>query len=97
MDFYISVLVQGLCYSGIALGIYISMKIFNIPDITTDGSYTLGGVVTAVLITHHQPGYLILPIVVLAGGIAGALTGLIHTKLKINAGRHIGNDSAIFG
>jgi putative ABC transport system permease protein len=85
MDFYISVLVQGLCYSGIALGIYISMKIFNIPDITTDGSYTLGGVVTAVLITHHQPGYLILPIVVLAGGIAGALTGLIHTKLKINA------------
>ena len=85
MDFYLSVLVQGFCYSGIALGIYISMKIFNIPDITTDGSYTLGGVVTATLITHHQPGYLILPMVILAGGIAGALTGLIHTKLKINA------------
>jgi putative ABC transport system permease protein len=85
MDFYLSVLIQGLCYSGIALGIYISMKIFNIPDITTDGSYTLGGVVTAVLVTHHQPGYLILPLVIIAGGIAGALTGLIHTKLKINA------------
>jgi putative ABC transport system permease protein len=84
MDFYLTALLQGLCFSGIALGIYISMKIFNIPDITTDGSYTLGGVVTAILLTHHLPGYLILPAVIFAGGTAGAITGLIHTKLKIN-------------
>jgi putative ABC transport system permease protein len=85
MDFYLTALLQGLCFSALALGIYISMKIFNIPDITTDGSYTLGGVVTAILLTHHQPGYIILPAVILAGGLAGALTGIIHTKLKINA------------
>lgn len=85
MDFYLTALLQGLCFSGIALGIYISMTIFNIPDITTDGSYTLGAVVTAILLTHHQPIYITLPAVVIAGGIAGALTGLIHTKLKINA------------
>jgi putative ABC transport system permease protein len=85
MDFFLSVFIMGLCYSAIALGIYISMKIFNIPDITTDGSYTLGGVVTAILLTHHLPAYIILPAVILAGAIAGALTGLIHTKLKINA------------
>jgi len=85
MEFYLTALLQGLCFSGIALGIYISMKIFNIPDITTDGSYTLGGVVTAILLTDHQPGYIILPAVIVAGAIAGALTGLIHTKLKINA------------
>ncbi|HWZ04080.1 MAG TPA: hypothetical protein VNX40_10765 [Mucilaginibacter sp.] len=85
MDFYLTALLQGLCFSGIALGIYISMKIFNIPDITTDGSYTLGAVVTAVLLTHHQPTYIILPAVIVAGGIAGAITGIIHTKLKINA------------
>src|ERR1700760_4142604 len=85
MDFYLTALLQGLCYSGIALGIFISMKIFNIPDITTDGSYTLGGVVTAILLTHHQPNYIILPAVIIAGAIAGALTGIIHTKLKINA------------
>ena len=84
MDFYLTALLQGLCFSAIALGIYISMKIFNIPDITTDGSYTLGGVVTAILLTHHLPAYIILPIVVIAGGVAGALTGIIHTKLKIN-------------
>jgi len=85
MDFFLTALLQGLCFSGIALGIYISMKIFNIPDITTDGSYTLGAAVTALQLTHHLPGCLILPSVLLAGGIAGALTGLIHTKLKINA------------
>ena len=85
MDFYLTTLIQGLCFSAIALGIYISMKIFNIPDITTDGSYTLGAVVTAVLLTHHQPTYIILPLVIVAGGVAGAITGIIHTKLKINA------------
>jgi putative ABC transport system permease protein len=85
MDFYLTALLQGLCFSAIALGIYISMKIFNIPDITTDGSYTLGGVVTAILLTHHQPVYIILPAVIFAGALAGALTGIIHTKLKINA------------
>ncbi|HTD98081.1 MAG TPA: hypothetical protein VK668_02300 [Mucilaginibacter sp.] len=85
MDFYLTALIQGLCFSAIALGIYISMKIFNIPDITTDGSYTLGGVVTAKMLMHGQPVYLVLPAVIAAGAIAGALTGLIHTKLKINA------------
>lgn len=85
MDFYLTALLQGLCFSGIALGIYISMKIFNIPDITTDGSYTLGGVVTAIMLSHHQPSYIILPAVIIAGALAGAATGLIHTKLKINA------------
>jgi putative ABC transport system permease protein len=85
MDFYLTALIQGLCFSGIALGIYISMKIFNIPDITTDGSYTLGGGFTGILLFHNQPTYIILPAVIIAGALAGALTGIIHTKLKINA------------
>jgi len=85
MNFYLSALLEGLCFSGLALGIFISMKIFNIPDITTDGSYTLGAVVTATMITHNQPAYLVLPMVIIAGSVAGAITGIIHTKLKINA------------
>jgi putative ABC transport system permease protein len=85
MDFYLTALLQGLCFAGIAFGIYISMKIFNIPDITTDGSYTLGGVVTGGMLVQHQPGYIIMPVVLLCGALAGALTGIIHTKLKINA------------
>jgi putative ABC transport system permease protein len=85
MDFYLTALLQGLCFAGIALGIYISMKIFNIPDITTDGSYTLGGMVTAVMLTHQQHLYITALAVIIAGGLAGAATGIIHTKLKINA------------
>jgi len=84
MDFYLTALLQGLCLSAIALGIYISMKIFNIPDITTNGSYTLGGAVTAKLLVLHQPVFVVLPLVIAAGALAGGLTGLIHTKLKIN-------------
>ena len=84
MDFYLSAIVQGLCFSALALGIFISMKIFNIPDITTDGSYTLGGSVTGILLTQQLPVSIILPAVILAGATAGAITGIIHTKLKLN-------------
>src|SRR5665647_226084 len=85
MDFYLTALLQGLCFSALATGIFISMKIFNIPDITTDGSYTLGATVTGILLARQLPISLILPVVMLAGAVAGALTGIIHTKLKINA------------
>lgn len=85
MDFYVTALLQGLCFAGIALGIYISMKIFNIPDITTDGSYALGGIVTGVMLTHGYPLSVSLVAVLMAGALAGALTGIIHTWLKINA------------
>src|SRR5690606_7905058 len=85
MDFYLSALLQGCCFSGLAVGIFLSMKIFNIPDITTDGSYTLGAAVTAILLQQQLPSGLILPVVLAAGALAGAFTGIIHTKLKINA------------
>jgi putative ABC transport system permease protein len=85
MDFYVTALLQGLCFAGLALGIYISMKIFNIPDITTDGSYALGGIVTGVMLTQGYPLSVSLVAVIIAGALAGALTGVIHTWLKINA------------
>ena len=84
MDFYLAAILQALCFSALALGIFISMKIFNIPDITTDGSFTLGGSVTATLLVKEIPVTVTLPLVMLAGAIAGSLTGIIHTKLKIN-------------
>ncbi len=85
MEFYITALILGLCLSSMALGIFISMKIFNIPDITTDGSYTLGAVITAVLLTAHWNAIAIIPVVLAAGALAGMLTGIIHTRLKIEA------------
>ncbi len=85
MDFYLGAFLQGLCLTAMAFGIFISMKIFNIPDITTDGSYTLGGAVTGVLLAGGMSGFMVLPLVMLSGAVAGAATGLIHTRLKINA------------
>ena len=85
MEFYLTAIMLGLCLSSMALGIFITMKIFSIPDITTDGSYTLGAVVTALLLQAHWPATAIIPLVLMAGAGAGALTGLIHTRLKIEA------------
>ena len=84
-QFYLTAFQLSLCLGPMALGIFITMKVFNIPDITTDGSYTLGAVVTAVLLTNHWTALAALPVVMGAGAVAGICTGLIHTKLKIDA------------
>lgn len=85
MSFYTSAFILGLCYSLMAMGIFISMKIFKIPDITTDGSFTLGAVVTALMLPADMSFWMALPVVLLAGGLAGAITGIIHTRLKVDA------------
>jgi len=85
MVFYLSALILGLCLSAMGLGIFITMKIFRIPDITTDGSYTLGAAVTAVLLTQDWPLLMVLLICMASGAIAGMLTGWVHTRLKIDA------------
>ena len=64
-------------------GIYVSLRIFNIPDITTDGSYTLGAAVTATLLSHNISLPIILLITIFSGALAGMCTGLIHTRMRI--------------
>jgi putative ABC transport system permease protein len=85
MNFYITAILLGLSLSVIAMGIFISMKIFNIPDITTDGSYTLGAVITAICLSNGYSIWLAYLLAVAGGALAGSITGFIHTKLKINA------------
>ncbi len=84
-NFYLSALMLGLGFAAMGLGIFISMRIFDIPDITTDGSYTLGGALTAILLLQEIPLFWIMLAVIGAGILAGIATGLIHTKLNINA------------
>lgn len=84
MEFYLTAILQALCFSGLAIGIFISMKIFNIPDITTDGSFTLGGAITGVLLMAQLPPSLSVLVVMSAGALAGAFTGFIHAKLNVN-------------
>jgi putative ABC transport system permease protein len=85
MGFYLAAVLLGLGFASLALGIFLTMRIFNIPDITTDGSFTLGGAVTAVMMTSHSSMTLTFLTAFICGAIAGSLTGIIHTKLKVNA------------
>ncbi len=83
MELVISVLEQGMIYGIMALGVYITYKILDFPDLTVDGSFPLGAAVTAVMITKGAPALLTLPVCFLAGALTGVLTGLVHVKLKV--------------
>ena len=83
MDFIVTILEQGLIYAILALGVYITYKILDFPDLTVDGSFPLGVAVTAALITRGMNPYLTLPVSFLAGVLAGICTGLIHVKCKV--------------
>ena len=83
MSFAVSILEQGLIYGILALGIYITYKILDFPDLTVDGSFPLGAAVTALMITKGANPYLTLPAAFAAGVAAGICTGLIHVKCKV--------------
>ena len=83
MDFAISIIEQGLIYGILALGVYITYKILDFPDLTVDGSFPLGAAVTAALLKSGVNPYLTLPVAFFAGAAAGLCTGLIHVKCKV--------------
>lgn len=83
MGIFITILEQGLIYGILALGVYITYKVLDFPDLTVDGSFPLGASVTAVMITKGINPYLTLPVAFLVGVIAGICTGLIHVKCKV--------------
>ena len=83
MDIFVTILEQGLIYGILALGVYITYKILDFPDLTVDGSFPLGAAVTATMITHGVNPYLTIPVSFLAGAAAGVCTGLIHVKGKV--------------
>ena len=83
MDFFVSIAEQGLIYGILALGVYITYKILDFPDLTVDGSFPLGAAITAAFITRGMNPYLTLPLSFLAGVLAGICTGLIHVKCRV--------------
>lgn len=74
----------GLVLALLALGVFISFRIFNFPDITAEGSFTFGAAICAILIVFGVNPVLAVLCSFIGGLIAGALTGLIHTQFKIN-------------
>lgn len=83
MSLIITTMEQGFIYGILALGVYITYKILDFPDLTVDGSFPLGGAVGAALITKGISPFLALLLAFLAGALAGMLTGLIHVKGKV--------------
>ena len=83
MNLIVTTVEQGLIYGILALGVYITYKILDFPDLTVDGSFPLGSAVTAALIVKGVNPYLTLVISFGAGVLAGVCTGLIHVKFKV--------------
>lgn len=85
MTFYafLGALEQGFLYGLMALGVYLTFRILDFPDLTVDGSLPLGASVCAVTITSGHSPYLGLILAAGAGFLAGALTAILNTKLRI--------------
>jgi len=84
MNLLIGTFTIGFILSLLALGVFISFRIFAFPDITADGSVTLGAAVAATLLVHGASPLLASLAGFAAGMVAGACTGTLHTRFKIN-------------
>ncbi len=79
-----TVLEMGFIYAVVALGVYITYKILDFPDLSVDGTFPLGGAVFAVLLTAGCPWPVAMLASFVSGCAAGFVTGVLHVKLKIN-------------
>jgi putative tryptophan/tyrosine transport system permease protein len=84
MSLLIGSITIGLILALLALGIFISFRIFDFPDITAEGSFTFGAATAAALIIAGWNPILASLVAFIAGMVAGAITGIIHTRFKIN-------------
>lgn len=73
----------GLIFGVMALGVYVTFRILDFPDLTVDGSYPLGAAIAAVLITAGYSPWLGLVTALVVGAVAGVVTGVLHTHFKI--------------
>ena len=83
MSIIIGIMEEGLIYAIMALGLYITYKILDFPDLSVDGTFPMGAAVTAMLILKGVHPALTLVLSFAAGLLAGCITGLIHVKLKV--------------
>lgn len=83
LQFFLGIMEEGLTYAIMALGVYITYKILDFPDLSVDGTFPLGGAITVILIIAGVNPIFTLFISFAIGAVAGILTGLIHVKLKV--------------
>lgn len=85
IDLLLPTISQGLLWSLLALGVYITFRVLDIADLTVEGSFPLGASVAVTLLVKDVNPVTAILAAALAGGISGVVTGLLHTKLKIPA------------
>lgn len=83
MNSIITILTQSMFLAIMGIGVYITYKILDFPDMTADGSYTLGAAITASMVASGAPAILAVLVSVIGGALAGMVSGLLHVKLKI--------------
>jgi putative ABC transport system permease protein len=84
-DIFISTVSQGLLWSLLALGVYLTFRVLDIADLTVEGSFPLGAAVAASMIAGGTQPIVAIGAAAVAGMLAGVATGVLHTKLKIPA------------
>jgi len=75
---------RGLIFSITVMAIYITSRIIRFDDLSVEGTFGLGGALMALLLSYNVSWIIAFPIVIVAGAAAGIVTGLLHTKLKLN-------------
>lgn len=83
MTFFIGTLEQGLIFAIGALGVYITYTILDFPDLSVDGTFSLGAAITAALIVKGTNPFMSLGLAFIGGAIAGLVTGILHVRFKI--------------
>ena len=83
MELWIGAVNLGLLYAFMAIGTYITYKLYSFPDITIDGTFTTGAAVASILVADGWDPILVLPVAFLVGSLAGFVTGFIHTRFRI--------------
>ena len=84
MNLIIDAIEEGLLFSIVSMGVYITYKILDFPDLSVDGTYPLGAAITAVLLINGVNPWLAIIISAVGGAIAGGITAFLHVKLKIS-------------
>jgi putative ABC transport system permease protein len=82
---FLSSVSEGLIFGFIAIGVFITFRVLSFPDLTVDGSFVTGGSVAAVMIAAGYNPFLATIAALFAGLVAGTITALLNTLLKINA------------
>lgn len=83
MDVLINILEQGLLFSLVSIGVYLTYKILDFPDLSVDSTFPLGAAISAALLVNGVNPWVTVLVATLGGALAGGITAFLHVKLKI--------------